>query len=69
MSQLNKGSKSGKAFVQESTELILAPEAAGKAIRQGMFWPTMVKDADEVAKKCEAYQKNANYQKVPSSFL
>jgi hypothetical protein len=40
---------------------------AGKAIRQGFFWPTIVKDAAEVAKTCETCQKNANNQRAPAS--
>lgn len=40
---------------------------AKKAIRQGFFWPSIVKDAVEIVGTCKACQKNANNQKVPSS--
>lgn len=40
---------------------------AKKAIKQGVFWPTMIKDALEVCKTCEACQKNTNFVNTPSS--
>jgi ribonuclease HI len=46
---------------------ISARALAGKAIRQGFFWPTIVNDAAEVAKTCEACQMNANNQKAPAA--
>lgn len=42
------------------------PTLAGKAIRQGLFWPTIVTDAERVAKTCEACQKNSNNQSTPA---
>ena len=37
----------------------LAPRTtAAKALRQGFYWPTMVKDAITILQKCEVCQKN-----------
>ena len=39
---------------------------AGKAIKQGFFWPTMMLDAKKLVQECEACQKIANQQNLPS---
>ena len=28
----------------------------GKTFRQGFYWPTMLRDAEEVVRRCEGYQ-------------
>ena len=35
---------------------------AYKVLRQGYYWPTMKKDAAELIRRCESYQKYANIQ-------
>jgi len=37
--------------------------------RQGVYWPTMLKDCIEFAKGCQGYQKHAGIQRVPASEL
>jgi hypothetical protein len=39
---------------------------AGKAIKQGFYWPTMNIDAKTLVRECEACQKTANQQNLPS---
>ena len=38
---------------------IEARTLAGKTLRQGYYWPTMLKDATELVRKCKACQKHA----------
>ncbi|KZV35137.1 hypothetical protein F511_06843 [Dorcoceras hygrometricum] len=42
---------------------------AGKALRQGYFWPTMKHDAVELAKHCRACQEHANLHHQPATLL
>ncbi|XP_073138428.1 uncharacterized protein [Henckelia pumila] len=42
---------------------------AGKALRQGYFWPTMKQDAIELAKHCHACQEHANFHHQPATIL
>jgi len=37
--------------------------------RQGMYWPTMLKDCTEFAKSCQECQLHAGIQHVPASEL
>jgi transposase InsO family protein len=39
---------------------------AGKAIKQGFYWPTINIDAKALVRQCEACQKTANQQNLPS---
>jgi hypothetical protein len=39
---------------------------AGKAIKQGFYWPTINIDAKKLVRECEACQKTANQQNLPS---
>jgi hypothetical protein len=39
---------------------------AGKAIKQGFYWPTINIDAKTLVRQCEACQKTANQQNLPS---
>jgi hypothetical protein len=39
---------------------------AGKAIKQGFYWPTINIDAKKLVQECEACQKIANQQNLPS---
>jgi hypothetical protein len=39
---------------------------AGKAIKQGFYWPTINIDANKLVRECEACQKTANQQNLPS---
>jgi ribonuclease HI len=39
---------------------------AGKTIRQGFYWPTINIDAKKLVRECEACQKVANQQNLPS---
>ncbi|KAL0451467.1 UNVERIFIED_CONTAM: Retrovirus-related Pol polyprotein from transposon gypsy [Sesamum latifolium] len=40
---------------------------AQKVTRQGYFWPTLVKDAMEFARKCESYQRFASLIHTPAT--
>ena len=42
---------------------------AGKTLRQGYYWPIMLKDATELVKKCKAYQEHAKISHLPSEPL
>ena len=42
---------------------------AGKTLRQGYYWPTMLKDAIELVKKCRACQEHAKISHLPSEPL
>ncbi|XP_073137995.1 uncharacterized protein [Henckelia pumila] len=42
---------------------------AGKALRQGYFWPMMKQDAIELAKHCHACQEHANFHHQPATIL
>ena len=42
---------------------------AGKTLRQGYYWPTMVKDATELVRKCKACQEHAKISHLPSESL
>lgn len=37
--------------------------------RQGMYWPTMLKDCIEFTKGCQKFQRHAGIQHVPASEL
>jgi hypothetical protein len=39
---------------------------AGKAIKQGFYWPTINIDAKKLVRECEACQKTTNQQNLPS---
>ena len=42
---------------------------AGKTLRQGYYWPTMLKDATELVKKCKACQEHTKISHLPSESL
>ena len=42
---------------------------AGKVLRQGYYWPTMLKDAIELVKRCKVCQKHAKISHLPSDPL
>ena len=42
---------------------------AGKTLRQGYYWPTMLKDATELVKKCKVCQEHARISHLPSKPL
>ena len=44
---------------------IRARTLAGKTLRQGYYWPTMLKDATELVKKCKACQEHAKISHLP----
>ena len=46
-----------------------AQTLAGKTLRQGYYWPTMLKDATELVKKCKACQEHAKISHLPSESL
>jgi len=37
--------------------------------RQGLYWPSMLNDCIELAKRCQECQKHAEIQRVPASEL
>jgi hypothetical protein len=44
----------------------IGTRVAGKAIQQGFYWPTVNIDAKALVRQCEACQKTANQQNLPS---
>jgi hypothetical protein len=40
-----------------------------KAIRQGFYWPTHIKDVEEIVKTCEACQSTSPHQSKPSAIV
>ena len=42
---------------------------AGKTLRQGYYWPTMLKDATELIRKCKACQEYVKISHLPSESL
>ena len=42
---------------------------AGKVLRQGYYWPTMLKDVTELVKKCKVCQEHAKISHLPSEPL
>ena len=42
---------------------------AGKTLRPGYYWPTMLKDATELVRKCKACQEHARISHLPSEPL
>ena len=48
---------------------IEARALAGKVLRQGYYWPTMLKDATELVKKCKTFQEHAKISHFPSEPL
>ena len=41
----------------------------GKTLRQGYYWPTMLKDVTELVRKCKACQEHAKISHLPSEPL
>ena len=48
---------------------IRARTLAGKTLRQRYYWPTMLKDATELVRKCKACQVHAKISHLPSKPL
>ena len=46
-----------------------AQTLAGKTLRQGYYWPTMLKDAIELVRKCKACQEHARISHLPYESL
>ena len=46
-----------------------AQTLVGKTLRQGYYWPTMLKDATELVRKCKACQKHTKISHLPSEPL
>ena len=42
---------------------------AGKTLRQGYYWPTMLKDATKLVRKCKIYQEHAKISHLTSKPL
>ena len=42
---------------------------AGKVLRQGYYWPTILKDATDLVKKCRICQEHAKISRLPSKPL
>ena len=48
----------------------IGPRAlAGKALRQGYYWPTMLRDATDLVRKCKIFQEHAKISHLPSEPL
>ena len=48
---------------------IRARTLVGKTLRQGYYWPIMLKDATELVRKCKACQEHAKISHIPSEPL
>ena len=48
---------------------IEARTLTGKTLMQGYYWPTMLKDATKMVRKCKAYQEHALISHLPSEPL
>ena len=48
---------------------IRARSLVEKTLRQGYYWPTMLKDATELVKKCKICQEHAQISHIPSDSL
>ena len=48
---------------------IEARALAGKVLRQGYYWPTILKDATDLVKKCRICQEHARISRLPSEPL
>ena len=46
-----------------------AQALAGKTLRQGYYWPTMLKDTTELVRKCKICQEHAKISHLPSEPL
>ena len=42
---------------------------AGKVLRQGYYWPTILKDATDLVKKCKIFQEHTMISRLPSEPL
>ena len=42
---------------------------AGKFLKQGYYWPTMLRNVTELVRKCEVYQEHAKVSHLPSKPL
>ena len=48
---------------------IRARALVGKVLRQGYYWPTMLRDATELVRKCKVCQEHAKISHLPSEPL
>ncbi|KAL0319717.1 UNVERIFIED_CONTAM: hypothetical protein Sradi_5233200 [Sesamum radiatum] len=46
-----------------------ARSLARKVLRQGYYWPTMMKDGFSLVQKCSPCQRHANYQHNPAAYM
>jgi hypothetical protein len=62
----------GKELLQEIRSGVcgshIGPRALlAKAVRQGFYWPTNIKDTEHIVRTCEAYQNFSPHQSKPSA--
>ena len=48
---------------------IRARALAGKVLRQGYYWPTILRDITDLVRKCKICQENAKISRLPSEPL
>ncbi|KAL0439767.1 UNVERIFIED_CONTAM: hypothetical protein Slati_2459700 [Sesamum latifolium] len=46
-----------------------ARSLARKILRQGYYWPTLLKDTSALVRKCSHCQKHANHLHKPATFM
>ncbi|XP_050233217.1 uncharacterized protein LOC126681705 [Mercurialis annua] len=51
----------------ENQEADVLAKAATKAVLQGYYWPLMVRQAEEIVKKCENCQRHQNIRHAPTT--
>ena len=44
-------------------------ELAGKVLRQGYYWPTILRDAIDIVRRCKIFQEHARISRLPSEPL
>ena len=46
-----------------------AQALAGKVLRQGYYWPTILRDATDLVRRCKIFQEHAKISRLPSELL
>jgi hypothetical protein len=65
---LNEGKKLLQEIHSGMCGSHIGPRAlSAKAIREGFYWPTHIKDAEDIVKTCEVCQNTSPHQTRPSA--
>ena len=58
-----------KKYMKAYAKIIEARALAGKVLRHGYYWPTMLRDATDLVRKCKIFQEHAQISHLPSEPL